>query len=99
MTNETLNFTVQVAATVAFAVAEVLAVSSHGIDLFGACVMGIIASIGGGTIRDVILGVPVFWSTDLSYIWVALAASVVTFFGRSLFERKRLGNHGSTPAR
>jgi len=41
--------------------------------------MGIITAIGGGTIRDVILDVPVFWASDLNYIWVALAASVVTF--------------------
>ncbi|MBT8463291.1 MAG: TRIC cation channel family protein, partial [Deltaproteobacteria bacterium] len=52
------------AGMVAFAVTAVLAVTPKGIDLFGACVLGIITACGGGTVRDVILGVPVFWSED-----------------------------------
>ncbi|MGB5733460.1 MAG: TRIC cation channel family protein, partial [Thiohalocapsa sp.] len=67
----------QVAGTVAFAVTAVLAVAPKGIDLFGACVMGIITAIGGGTIRDLILDVPVFWANELSYIWIAFGASLV----------------------
>ena len=69
------------AGTVAFAVTAVAAVAPRGIDLFGAVVMGIITAIGGGTIRDLILDVPVFWASDLHYIWVALFASIVAFFG------------------
>lgn len=45
---------------------------------------------GGGTIRDVILGVPVFWSIDPSYIWIALAASVLAFMGKPLLDRQHL---------
>ena len=66
--------------TVAFAVTAVLAVTPRGIDLFGASVLGVITAIGGGTIRDLILDVPVFWASDLNYIWVALASSVVAFY-------------------
>ena len=76
---EALSFWIAMAGTVAFAVTAVLALAPRGIDLFGACVLGIITAIGGGTVRDLILGVPVFWATDLSYIWVALAASIATF--------------------
>lgn len=76
------------AGTVAFAVTAVLAVIPKGIDLFGACVMGIITSIGGGTIRDIILDVPVFWATDLNYIWVALASSFIAFYGNGFMARK-----------
>ncbi len=81
---------IQFAGTLAFAVTAVLAVAPRGIDLFGACVMGVITAIGGGTIRDLILGVPVFWSTDLTYIWIALGGSVVTFAANSLFTRKEI---------
>lgn len=45
---------------------------------------------GGGTIRDVILGVPVFWSIDPSYIWIALAASLLAFMGKPLLDRQHL---------
>ncbi len=74
------------AATVAFAVTAVLAIRKDSdIDLIGAIVLGLITAIGGGTIRDVILDVPVFWAQDLSYIWVASLASVAAFYGRKFF--------------
>ena len=64
-----LNEMLAMAATVAFAVTAVIAIrGDRDIDLFGAIVLGLITAIGGGTIRDVILDVPVFWATDLSYI-------------------------------
>jgi uncharacterized membrane protein YeiH len=76
------------AGTVAFAATAVLAVAPRGIDLFGATVFGIITAIGGGTIRDMILEVPVFWATDQSYIWIAAGTSVVTFYANTLFTKK-----------
>lgn len=39
-----------------------------------------VTAVGGGTIRDVILDVPVFWSQDISYIVIAFVASVTGFF-------------------
>ena len=85
-----LNYWLGMAGTVAFAVTAVLAVTHRGIDLFGACVMGIITAIGGGTVRDLILDVPVFWAADLNYVWVALTASVAAFEAHSLFTRKEV---------
>jgi len=87
---QTLSYWIGMAGTVAFAVTAVLAVAPKGIDIFGASVMGIITAIGGGTVRDVILDVPVFWSTDLNYIWVALGASLAAFAANSLFTRKEI---------
>ena len=75
------------AGTVAFAVTGVCAVTPKGIDLFGACVMGLITTIRGGTLRDVILYIPVFWAADLNYIWVGLGASLMTFFANRLMTR------------
>lgn len=81
---------VQMLAIMAFAMTGVIAVSSRGIDLFSACVLGTITALGGGTIRDVILGVPVFWSIDPNYIWASLAASLLAFIGKPLFDRQHL---------
>jgi uncharacterized membrane protein YeiH len=89
---ETLSYWIGIAGTVAFAVTAVLALAPRCIDLFGACVMGIITAIGGGTVRDLILDVPVFWAADLNYIWVALGASVAAFSAHSLFTRKEIYN-------
>jgi uncharacterized membrane protein YeiH len=89
---ESFSFWIGMAGTVAFAVTAVLALSSKGIDLFGAVVLGIITAIGGGTVRDLILDVPVFWSTELSYIWVAIGASVAAFAAHSFFTRKEINS-------
>jgi len=85
-----LQYLLGMAGTVAFAVTAVLAVTPRGVDLFGACVMGLITAIGGGTIRDIILDVPVFWSTDLNCIWVALVSSLVAFYANRLMTNKEI---------
>lgn len=50
------DYLISMAATVAFAVTAVLAVTDNDIDLFGAVVLGIITSVGGGTFQ-----VPLLW--------------------------------------
>ena len=87
---ETLSYWLVMAGTVAFSVTAVLALAPKKIDLFGAVVLGMITAIGGGTIRDLILDEPVFWSTDLNYIWVSVGASIATFLAHSLFTRKEI---------
>ncbi len=76
--------------TIAFAVTAVLAVSAKGIDLFGACVLAMITAVGGGTLRDLIIDVPVFWSNDLSYIWMSLVAGIVAFYAQPLFNKNKI---------
>jgi uncharacterized membrane protein YeiH len=87
---ESLSSWIGFAGTVAFAVTAVLAVAPKGIDLFGATIMGIITAIGGGTIRDIIMDQPVFWAADVTYIWVAIGASVMAFVAQSWFTRKEI---------
>jgi uncharacterized membrane protein YeiH len=86
----TLSFWIQMVATAAFAITAVLALADPGVDLFAAMVLGIITAVGGGTVRDVILGVPVFWVEDQTYIWVALTASVVAFASRSFLTQPQV---------
>lgn len=78
------------AGIVSFAITAVLALAPQGIDFFSAIVLGIITAIGGGTIRDLILDAPVFWSSDLNYIWIALLARVVAFAAHSSLSRKEI---------
>lgn len=87
----TLNELISMAATVAFAVTAVLAIrEDRDLDIFGAAVLGLITAIGGGTVRDIIIDVPVFWSADLNYIWVGTVASILAFYGRRLFEKHKI---------
>lgn len=46
--------------TIVFAITGLLAASRHRLDLFGAIVLAMVTAVGGGTLRDLILNVPVF---------------------------------------
>jgi uncharacterized membrane protein YeiH len=78
-------YELQMIGTAVFAVTGVLAVNRRGLDLFGAVVLGGVTSLGGGTIRDVVIGAPVFWLTDLNYVWAAVIAAHVAFFASRSF--------------
>ncbi len=85
-----INFWIGVIATMAFAVTGVLAIADRGVDIFGVLVLGVITAIGGGTIRDIVLGTPVFWSENQIYVWLALGASVLTFAAEPFFTQPQI---------
>lgn len=65
----------------AFSITGVIAAGKKDMDIFSIVLLGVVTAIGGGTLRDIILDTsPVFWIADLSYLWVALLAAVLTFF-------------------
>lgn len=67
--------------TAAFAVSGALAASRKNMDIFGFSVLALMPAVGGGTVRDVIIGrTPVFWIEDNRYIVVAVLAAMVIFF-------------------
>jgi len=62
------------------AVSGVLAAEGKRMDLFGALVLAFVTSVGGGTIRDLCLGLrPVFWVEAPEYITTAMGTALVTF--------------------
>ncbi|MDQ2700196.1 MAG: trimeric intracellular cation channel family protein [Actinomycetota bacterium] len=68
----------ELAGTVVFAVSGVFAVADRRIDWFGAVVVGVVAAIGGGTLRGLVLGqTPVFWIDDMTYLGFAVAGSLI----------------------
>jgi len=75
--------------TFAFAISGIRVASMKRFDWFGAYVVGLVTAIGGGTIRDLLLGVTPFWMSDVSYlICTAVALLVVVFFDKHLFRVK-----------
>lgn len=49
-------------------------------DLFGVVVLAFVTAVGGGTVRDLVIGnTPVFWVRDPVYVWVAIGAGLMTF--------------------
>jgi uncharacterized membrane protein YeiH len=61
------------------AISGVLAAEGRRMDLFGALVLALVTAVGGGTIRDLCLGVPVFWIHSQGLITTALIAAGATF--------------------
>jgi len=66
--------------TAIFAITGVLVVTRRGLDVFGALVLGLVTALGGGTARDVLLRVPVFWIQDINYLWAGLMGALGAFF-------------------
>ena len=62
--------------TFAFAISGIRHAASHKFDWFGGFICGIAVAIGGGTLRDVMLGVTPFWMTNPIYMLCTLLAQV-----------------------
>jgi uncharacterized membrane protein YeiH len=82
MTLEVLLFHV---GAMVFAVTGVLAAARQNMDVMSFVIVGVVTAVGGGTLRDVMLDVPVFWLEDSSYLYVATLAAVATFFFEQRF--------------
>lgn len=64
-----------------FATTGALAASRKQMDLVGFILLGTVTGIGGGTIRDALLGkFPVFWIADPRYLITCVAVSAAAFF-------------------
>jgi len=63
-----------------FAVSGALAAARRSMDIFGFTVIALITAVGGGTLRDLLVDVPVFWVEAPVYVWIAFSAAVLTFF-------------------
>ena len=83
MREEILVRVIELLGTYAFAISGIRHAAQKHFDWFGGYVCGIAVAIGGGTIRDVMLGVVPFWMTTPIYIiCTAVALFTVVFFSR-----------------
>jgi uncharacterized membrane protein YeiH len=64
----------------AFTITGALVASRKQMDVVGFVVLGTVTGIGGGTLRDVLLGLPVFWVREPAYLITCALVSVVVFF-------------------
>ena len=69
----------QVIGVAAFAISGALVAGERQMDWFGVVVLGVIVAVGGGTLRDMMLGAtPVFWIVSPWYVAVASAFALAT---------------------
>lgn len=77
-TSSTVFTSLALLGTVAFAVSGAAAAARAGMDWLGAIVLAVVVAIGGGTIRDLLLGeFPVSWLESLWPVFVAIGIAVL----------------------
>jgi uncharacterized membrane protein YeiH len=83
-------YTLDLIGTFVFAISGFLTAAGKKIDLFGAAVIAFVTAVGGGTIRDVLIGAqPVGWMQDLNYVGLIALAGPGSYFFRGVIERLR----------
>ncbi|MFA4866810.1 MAG: trimeric intracellular cation channel family protein [Pedobacter sp.] len=73
--------TIETLGTIAFAISGTFAAMERRLDPFGVLIIAFVTSIGGGTVRDLLIGdTPVAWMRDVNYCLLILVTSLMTIF-------------------
>ena len=56
-------------------------------DILGVIIISFLPAIGGGTLRDLLLGQPVFWLTDTYILWLPTLAGILAFISPDRLSR------------
>ena len=83
-----LILTVDILAVVVFAVSGALVASRKSLDIVGFMWLAVLTGVGGGTVRDLLLDVPVFWMVDPLHIVACLVTAAVVHFTAHLVESR-----------
>lgn len=80
-------YVLEIIGTFAFAISGIRLAAVKHFDLFGLYIVWLATAIGGGTIRDVLLGIRPFWFNDLVPLLVVLVSLVLFYFFHRLVNR------------
>ena len=84
----TFHNTVELLGTIAFAFSGALAAMQKKLDVFGILVLTFVTAIGGGTLRDLMIGsLPVSWMKDLETIIALLICYLMALFFAKFIRR------------
>ncbi len=84
---------VDILGTIAFAISGVLVALEKRMDAFGVLIIAFVTAVGGGTLRDMMVGIhPVSWMTNMTYVYVIISSAVlaVVFRNQINYLRKSL---------
>src|SRR4051812_22183654 len=77
---QTATTTLDWLGVIVFTVTGALVASRKEMDVVGFAVLGTVTGIGAGTLRDLLLGSPVFWIREPAYLTTCLLVSGLAFF-------------------
>ena len=84
----TIIYTLDMIGTAAFAASGAWVGVRKHMDLFGVLVLGLITAVGGGTLRDLLLGdIPPSSLLDETHLYLSIFVSLIVFFSRNSFKR------------
>ncbi|KAB8155211.1 trimeric intracellular cation channel family protein [Kordia sp. TARA_039_SRF] len=85
-----LFYAIDIIGTFAFAISGVLVAMQKRMDPFGIFIIAFVTAVGGGTLRDVLIGqTPVGWMNDLNYVHAIGFAVVFAVIFRKKLNRLR----------
>lgn len=77
---DSILFIVQLIGVIAFAISGAMVAIDKKMDIFGVCILGVVTAVGGGAIRDVVLGItPPLVFVNPVFALVAIFVSVIIF--------------------
>src|SRR5690606_5846584 len=83
-------YTIDILGTIAFAISGVLVAINKKMDLFGILIIAFVTAVGGGTLRDIMIGdTPVSWMRDITYTYVILTSAIVAILLRNKIDYLR----------
>jgi len=82
---------IEILGTISFAISGTFAAMQKRLDPFGVLIIAFVTSIGGGTVRDLLLGdTPVAWMRDVNYCLLILVTSILTLFFKTQIKRFKI---------
>lgn len=74
-----------------FAISGVLTAINKKLDLLGVFIIAFVTALGGGTLRDVLIGKsPVGWMEDLNYVYIIFLGTGVALLFRNYLNKLRI---------
>jgi uncharacterized membrane protein YeiH len=91
MESITTTYVIEILGTISFAISGSFAAMQKRLDPFGVLIIAFVTSIGGGTVRDLLLGdTPVAWMRDVNYCLLILVTSLLTIFFKTQIKRFKI---------
>ncbi len=83
-------YIIDILGTISFAISGVLIALNKRMDAFGVLIIAFVTAIGGGTLRDILIGeTPVNWMLDMTYGYVILTTTFFTIIFKSKIDYLR----------
>ncbi|REC57115.1 trimeric intracellular cation channel family protein [Chryseobacterium piscium] len=82
--HEQINFAIEILGTISFSMSGSFAAMQKRLDPFGVLIIAFVTSVGGGTVRDLLLDIPVFWMHDLLLCGVILVTCIFSMIFKSI---------------